>query len=204
MNLSEISLRNLPPLFKRFAAWTLVILGVGYAHGLVFIYNTTGLTHKGMIERYRGNQPEMSVSGDTTNQATSQAGGGDVGSGSGSNNMEDMQFEKSLPEMLTIIHNHIIGMGEMFFISGFIFLFCSIAPKGWKRFLLIEPMAAILTTFGSMWLMWRVHPAFSWLLMLSSGSMAVVFYITIIYSLIELRMKPIDLTVKDGKDKNNE
>lgn len=187
MNLTNVTLRNLPPLFKKFAAWTLVVLGIGYAHGLLFIYHTTGLKPQGVIERYRGNQP-MQQPGDTTTQDAGQlSGGGDTGGA-----MQDMQFEKSFPEMLTIIHTHIVGMGELFFISGFIFLFCSSVPKGWKKFLLVEPFIAILTSFGSMWLMWRVHPLFSWLLMLSSGSMAIVFFITIIFSLLELRMKPTD------------
>ena len=175
MNISTITLRNLPPLFKAFAAWTLVILGIGYAHGLLFIMNTTGMSQHGIVERYRGNQQEQP-------QNTSDSTGATMG---------EMKFEKSYPEILTIIHTHIIGMGEMFFISGFIFLFCSIVPRGLKKFLLIEPFAAILTTFGGMWLMWRVHPAFAWLLMISSGSMAVIFYITIIYCLIELRLKPV-------------
>ncbi|HZV13581.1 MAG TPA: hypothetical protein VFA55_10230, partial [Candidatus Kapabacteria bacterium] len=148
----------------------LIVMAIGYAHGLLFVYHTTGITPHGVEERYRGNQQQMQQNADPP--------------------QEEMKFEKSLPEMLNIIHTHIISMGTMFFITSIIFAFCSLVSGAWKKFLLVEPFIAILTSFGSMWLMWKVNPLFSWLLMLSSGSMAVVFYITIYYSFRELMMKP--------------
>jgi hypothetical protein len=171
MDLNTITLRTLPPTLKTLARWALIVMAIGYAHGLLFVYHTTGVTPHGVEERYRGNQQQM--------QQNADAGNG-----------EEMKFEKSLPEMLNIIHTHIISMGTMFCITSIVFAFCSIVSGRWKKFLLIEPFIAILTSFGSMWLMWKVNPIFSWLLMLSSGSMAVIFYITIYYSLRELMMKP--------------
>lgn len=170
MTLNDITLRTLPPQLKRLATWVLLVLAIGYAHGLVFVNYTTGLTPRGIAERYRGNQAATVVQDEAAPAP-------------------EMKFEKTLAEILNIIHTHVIGMGSMFAISSLIFAFTSTVRGRWKRFLLIEPFVAIMTSFASMWLMWRVHPAFSWLLAISSGSMAVVFFVTVFISLRELRMK---------------
>ena len=173
MSLNDITLRSLPPQIKRLTRWLLIVLAVGYTHGMVFVYVTTGVSPKGIEDRYRGNQA----------QVQQQADGAPV---------IEMKFEKSLSEILNIIHTHTISMAMLFAFTSLIFALTSTVRGGLKRFLLVEPFIAILTSFGSMWLMWKVHPAFSWLLMLSSGSMAVVFYVTVALSLRELMMKPAD------------
>lgn len=165
-----ITLRTLPPQLKQLARWLLVVLALGYAHGLVFVFVTTGITPRGAEERYRGNQAVIQQQSETAP-------------------MTEMKFEKSLSEILNIIHTHMIGMATMFAFSSVVFVFCSTVTGFWKKFLLIEPFIAIMTSFGSMWLMWKVHPSFSYLLLLSSGSMAVVFFITVALSLRELMMK---------------
>jgi hypothetical protein len=38
-----------------------------------------------------------------------------------------------------------------------------------------------------MWLMWSVHPAFAWLLVVSSSTMAAAFYAQVFYILRDLR-----------------
>ena len=49
---------------------------------------------------------------------------------------------------------------------------------------------ALLTSFSAMWLMRYVDPAFSWLLTLSSGLMALTFYVQSFFILRELRRLP--------------
>lgn len=171
MNLNEITLGTLPKHLKQLAMWLLLVLAFGYSQGLAFVYFTTGVTPHGVEDRYRGNQ---------TPQQQQQVEGAAP---------TEMKFEKSPAEMLNIVHTHVIGMCTMFAISSVIFAFSTSCTGFWKKFLLLEPFIAILTSFVSMWLMWKVNPAFSWLLTLSSGSMAVVFYITVVISLRELMRK---------------
>ena len=168
--MNNITLRSLPPPVKQLARWLLVVLALGYAHGLVFVFVTTGVTPRGAEERYRGNQSTIQQQSDSAP-------------------MTEMKFEKSLSEVLNIVHTHMIGMATMFAFSSIVFVFCSTVTGLWKRFLLIEPFIAIVTSFAAMWLMWNVHPSFSLLLMFSSGSMAAVFFITVALSLRELMMK---------------
>jgi hypothetical protein len=154
----------MPAPWRQIALWLLVVVTVGYTHGLAYVAFTSGGTHTGLEDRYRGNQSMQSP--DTQ--------------------PSEMKFAKSTSEVFSIIHTHILGMSSMFLYSSIVFSFCSLVGGRWKKFLLFEPFFAILTTFAAMWLMWGVHPAFSWLLILSSGSMAVIFYVTVALSLWEL------------------
>ncbi len=164
MNWTTMTLRTMPSPWRQMALWVLVVVTVGYTHGLVYVMFTSGGTRTGLEERYRGNQQQ--VTSDTQ--------------------PSEMKFAKSTGEIFSIIHTHILGMASMFLYSSIVFSFCSLVRGRLKRFLLFEPFAAILTSVGAMWLMWGVHPSFSYLLILSSGSMAVVFYITVALSLWEL------------------
>jgi hypothetical protein len=101
-------------------------------------------------------------------------------------NEPEMKFEKSLPEMLNITHTHILAMTSFLVLTAAIFALSSRASGRMKSFLIVEPFVAILTSFVAMWLMRYVHPAFSYLLMLSSGSFGICFYVMMGYSFIEL------------------
>lgn len=153
--------RQVPPLFRALGLWATIIQLVGYTTGLVFIHHTTGMTPLGVAEQYRGN--------DST--AVSDAA---------------MKFAKSYPEMLNITHTHLLSMAVIFIVSGLAFALCQRPSLRWRKILLVEPFVALLVSFTSMWLMRYVDARFSWLLTLSSGLMALTFYIQSFFVLREL------------------
>jgi len=139
--------------------WITIVQVVGYTTSLLFIHHTTGLTPGGVAARYRGSKVESA---------------------------EAMQFPKSLAEMLTITHTHLLSMAVIFVLSGVALALCSRPTEPWRRFLIAEPFVALLISFSSMWLMRYVDARFSWLLALSSGIMAVTFYLQSFFILREL------------------
>jgi hypothetical protein len=157
--------RQMPPLFRALALWATIVQVVGYTTGLVFIHHTTGMTPPGVAEQYRGN--------DTT---AASAAASDAA----------MKFPKSYPEMLNITHTHLLSMAVIFIVSGLAFALCQRPSLRWRRILVIEPFVALLVSFTSMWLMRYVDARFSWLLTLSSGLMAVTFYVQSFFVLREL------------------
>jgi hypothetical protein len=74
----------------------------------------------------------------------------------------------------------------IFIVSGLAFALCQRPSLRWRRILVIEPFVALLVSFTSMWLMRYVDARFSWLLTLSSGLMAVTFYVQSFFVLREL------------------
>ncbi len=49
-------LRNLPKEARLFAVLIMTVLGIGYAHALAYVYQTTRIVPKGIEERYRGTE----------------------------------------------------------------------------------------------------------------------------------------------------
>ena len=87
-----------------------------------------------------------------------------------------MQFPKSLAEMLTITHTHLLSMVVIFLLTGLGVALCERPSERWKRWIIAEPFAALLVSFSAMWLMRYADPHFSWLLEASSAVLAVTFY----------------------------
>ena len=143
--------RDVPAALRTLARWVVVVQVVGYTTSLVFVWHTTRLVPTGVATRYGGADP-----------ASTQGA---------------MQFPKSLAQMLTITHTHLLGMAVIFVITGLGVALCGSLSERWKRFLVAEPFAALLVSFTAMWLMRYVHPAFAWLLELSSAVLAVTFYV---------------------------
>lgn len=144
----QLTWRRMPPVFRSLGRWVTVVQLVGYTTALVYVWWTTRMLPPGIADHYRG----------------SEAPDG------------PMQFPKSLGEMLTITHTHLLSMAVIFVLGGISLGLCEGAPARWKRFLVAEPFGALLTSFGAMWLMRYVDPRFSWLLAASSGLMALAFY----------------------------
>jgi hypothetical protein len=144
--------------------WITIVQLVGYTTSLLFVHHTTGMTPAGVAGRYRG----------ADSAATDAA----------------MQFPKSYAEMLTITHTHLFSMAAIFVFSGLALGLCSRPGERWRRLLVVEPFVAILASFSAMWLMRYVDARFSWLLGLSSGIMAVTFYVQSFYVLRELTTAP--------------
>jgi hypothetical protein len=142
---------RLPSLVRTLGWWATVVQLVGYTTSLVYVWWTTRLLPSGVAEHYRGADP---------------AGG-----------EGQMTFAKSFAEMLTITHTHLLSMAVIFVMSGISVAMVETVPLRWRRVLVVEPFAALLVSFMAMWLMRYVHPAFSLLLELSSGLMAITFYV---------------------------
>jgi hypothetical protein len=150
----------IPETVRTVARWITIIQLVGYTTSLLFVHRTTGMTPGGVAERYRGADAEV----------------GDAA----------MQFPKSLAEMLTITHTHLLSMAVIFVFSGLGLALCSRPSERWRKALIAEPFVALLVSFLAMWLMRYVDARFSWLLALSSGIMAVTFYVQSYFILREL------------------
>lgn len=221
--LRSITLARLPRPVRTVALWFIVTLTVGYTTGLVFVAHTTSMTPAGVRDRYRGNQNEGQddggVAGPTSRSGPAPmevpaavdtgavaATGAAVDTGAvvpqfdtnaaistSTAEQPEMKFRKSLPEMLNITHTHILAMASFLLPVALLFAFSSRVRGRWKTFLLVEPFVALLVSFGAMWAMWGVHPAFSYLLMLSSGSFAFCLYAMLLLSFVELwRARKVD------------
>jgi hypothetical protein len=155
-----LSWNSLPETVRAVGRWITIVQLVGYTTSLVFIRHTTGMSPAGVATRYRGSDP-------------------DAAEGS-------MQFAKSFSEMLTVTHTHLFSMAAIFVFSGLALALCVRPSEWWRRILIIEPFVALLVSFSAMWLMRYVDARFSWLLGLSSGIMAVTFYVQSFFILREL------------------
>lgn len=152
--------RHAPPPLRALARWLTIVQVVGYTTSLLFVHHTTGMTPGGVVTHYRGSDP-----------AASDAA---------------MQFAKPYAEMLTLTHTHLLSMAAIFAFSGFALALCARPAERWRTFLIVEPFVALLVSFGSMWLMRYGDPRFSWVLAVSSGCMAVTFYVQSFFVLREL------------------
>ncbi len=141
----------LPDFLRTLGRWITIVQVVGYTTSLVFVWHTTRLTPVGVAGHYRGTDPG----------ATEAA----------------MQFPKSLTQMLTLTHTHLLGMAVIFVLSGLGLALCSWPSDRWKRLLIAEPFVTLLVSFSAMWLMRYVDPRFSWLLVASSSLLALTFYL---------------------------
>jgi hypothetical protein len=159
-----ITWSSLPEPVRAVGRWITIVQLVGYTTSLLFVHHTTGMTPAGVAGRYRG----------ADSAATDAA----------------MQFPKSYAEMLTVTHTHLFSMAAIFVFSGLALALCSRPGERWRRLLVVEPFVAILVSFSAMWLMRYVDARFSWLLGLSSGIMAVTFYVQSFYVLRELTTAP--------------
>ena len=155
-----VNWRSLPPTLRTLGRWIVIVQLVGYTTSLVFVWRTTRLTPPGIESRYRGASPE---------------GTGDA-----------MEFPKSLAEMLTITHTHLLSMAVIFVLMGIGVALCERVAERWKRWLVAEPFGALLVSFSAMWLMRYADPRFSWLLEASSTVLAVTFYVQAYLILREL------------------
>lgn len=153
----------------------LLVLTAGYAIGLIFVDHTTSGTPSGIAEEIRGNQePEGPDARGTGVDAPPAA--------------TELKFEKSPRELYTFLHNHVFSLSLLFFCVGLIFWFSSVRD-GLKTFLLVEPFAAIVTTFGGIWLLRFVSPAFSWLVVVSGVSMLCCYALMLALILRELWLR---------------
>jgi hypothetical protein len=156
----SLSWSSVPGTIRALGRWITIVQLVGYTTSLIFIRHTTGMTPAGVITRYRGSDPDAAAGA--------------------------MQFAKSFSEMLTVTHTHLFSMAAIFVLSGLGLALCTRPSERWRRILIVEPFVALLVSFSAMWLMRYADPRFSWLLAVSSGLMAITFYLQSFFVLREL------------------
>ena len=145
---------------KVFLTAFIFVLTVGYAVGLLFVEHTTAMSPAGVGSEFAGSEG-MSAAG-------------------------EMHFAKSPYEMFVFIHNHVISLSVVFFCLGSIFFFSSLVSDRLKRFLMIEPLIAIVTTFGGIALVRFVAGEFVWVVLISGVSLGLCYLLVIAIILYEL------------------
>jgi len=153
-----LRLRDADPTLRLFITLFLVLLTAGYAVGLAFVDHTTSAAPSGIEQRFLGSDE----------------------------NAEEITYPKSPSEMYTLVHNHVFGLSILFLILGGIFYFSSLVGPGLKRFLMVEPLVGIATTFSGLALVRYVSPAFSWLVIASGLSVGICYAAMVLLILAEL------------------
>lgn len=130
-----------------------IVLSLGFYSGIRFVKETDSNTASGVYENYLGNEDNEDA--------------------------EVFKFKKTSREMISIVHSHIISMALIFFSIGGLFSMVQLQRK-LKYFIMIEPFASIILTFGGIYLMWmgiewmRYIVVFSGILMTLCYTTAVV------------------------------
>lgn len=146
----------------------LVVLSIGVALGILYIYLTTSMTIEGTEIRYAGDivadeyDPEIDV-------------------------LEN--YPKSFTELVSHAHKHVVQFTFIFFLTALIFERNSIVSGKLKRFLMIEGFISIILTFGGFFLIRYLSRDFSYLVIFSSTLMYVTFYLMVSFCLYELFFK---------------
>ncbi|HIC38544.1 MAG TPA: hypothetical protein EYO79_03625 [Candidatus Marinimicrobia bacterium] len=149
--MNEFKLNQLDVGLRWFLAIFLFVLAMGVTVGLVYVSTTTDINPQGTVEHYAGSKVDDDF---------------DI----------PEKYPKSVDAMLLTTHTHIIAFALIFVLLGGLFYYNSIISATWKNVLMIEPLLATLVTFGSIWGIRFIHPAFSYLTILSGSLMYLSFY----------------------------
>ncbi|PHR74695.1 MAG: hypothetical protein COA67_00220 [Lutibacter sp.] len=155
-------IHSFPKEIKALLAVFLVILSIGFYTGLTFVNETTAANPEGIESHYNGNETDE--------------------------NATTMQFKKSKREILTLVHNHIISLSIIFFLLSLILSTTSINKK-LKHFLMFEPFASVLLTFGGIYFLWLDIGWMKYVIMISGMLMTLSFMAATILILLQLFKK---------------
>ena len=147
-----ISLRSISLRIKIFLSCFLFVLTLGYLSGLDLLNFTTNFSVSG-IERNILGAPE-------------------------NYDQDVIYFKMPKAELNTIVHTHLISLSCVFLLLGLIFN-CTNYNLFLKKFFMVEPMICLVTTFGSMWLLWHGFIWTKYLIMISGLIMHSSFIIMI-------------------------
>ncbi|MEK9136834.1 MAG: hypothetical protein AAB393_06895 [Bacteroidota bacterium] len=153
-------LKDADATLRLFLSTFIIVLTIGYSVGLFFVEHTTALSSRGIQEQMLGN--------------------GD------SDGAQEIRYAKSTHEMYVFIHNHVLSLALAFFVVGAIFYFSSLVSERMKRLLVVEPLVAVVTTFGGIALVRFVSPGFSWLVLVSGISLFLSYFAMVFLILKEL------------------
>ena len=143
----------------------LIVLSTGFFTGLMFVGETSSANPNGIEEQYLGNESNEDA--------------------------EIMKFKKSDQEMLSLVHSHILSMSMIFFLVGLI-LSTTRLNKRLKMFLMIEPFASVLLTFGGIYLLWKGMLWMKYIVMFSGTLMTLSYTVSIFIIFIQLFKKKAD------------
>ena len=153
---------TLPKEIKLLIAAFVIVLSIGFYTGLLFVGETSSANPHGIEEQYLGNENDE--------------------------NAEEMRFKKSDKEMLTLVHNHILSMSIIFFLLGLILSMTKLNKK-LKLFLILEPFASVILTFGGLYLLWTGLLWMKYIVMVSGILMTFIFTASVFVILKQLLQK---------------
>jgi len=135
------------------------VLSIGFFTGLLFVGETSSANPNGIEEQYLGNETDEDA--------------------------EVMKFKKSDQEMLTLVHNHVLSMSIIFFLVGMI-LSTTKLNKKLKMFLMIEPFASVLLTFGGIYMLWKGLLWMKYIVMFSGTLMTLTYTLSVLIIIFQL------------------
>jgi len=155
---------NLPKLHTWPKPWRSLIavftstVFIGFVSAVTFLEILTHLSPSGVISEYNGTpQAQMDTA-------------------------VEMQFPKSVHNMLITTHNHVLGLSALSLILGFLYLQTG-ESSPWRTSIASEPLLSLLFTFGSIWLMRFVSSDFV-ILVILSGTLMVLCTIWMCYRIL--------------------
>lgn len=153
------TIHQFPKEIKLLIGSFLIVLSIGFFLGLSFVNETTELKTDGIETQYLGNE--------LVEDATV------------------MKFKKSEREILTLVHNHILSLSVIFFVLALILSTTSMNKK-WKCFLMLEPLASLVLTFGGIYILWSGVLWFKYVIMISGTFMTASFIAAVSIILAQL------------------
>jgi len=156
------SIHTFPKEIKLLIVSFLIVLSIGFFMGISFVNETTDANPDGVETQYLGNE-----------------------------HIEDaptMKFKKSEREILTLVHNHMLSLSVIFFMLAIIVSTTSINMK-FKVFLMVEPFASIILTFGGIYILWTGVLWFKYVIILSGILMTFTFTASVFIILKQLFKK---------------
>lgn len=141
----------LPKELKLLIAVFLILINIGFFSSLLMVNKTTGMSLTGIQENYLGNEKEEET--------------------------VEMKFQKTEKEVLGIIHTHILSMSILFFMMG-IFVSLTKLSRNLKLFLMLEPFASVLLTFGGIYFLWMGITWFKYIIIFSGSLMMLTFIVS--------------------------
>jgi len=131
----------------------IIVLSIGFFSGLSFVSETSSFSSNGIQENYLGNEDIPDA--------------------------EEMKFKKSDKEMLSVIHSHILSMSMIFFLVALLVYHVEF-NTAFKKFLMIEPLVSVVTTFGGLYFLWKGVLWMKYIVMISGMLMTLSYTLSIL------------------------
>lgn len=131
----------------------IVVLSIGFYSGLSFVGETSSFSSNGIQENYLGNEDNEEA--------------------------EEMKFKKTGRHMLSVVHSHILSMSMIFFLVAVLVFYVDFNSV-LKKFLMIEPLVSVVTTFGGIYFLWKGLLWMKYIVMISGLLMTLSYSFSII------------------------